>query len=234
MRSFIALAAAFAAAPLTVAAPITLTGNGLLGDYAGSFAYNSTTRTVSVTLTNAATTLPGGKLTGFVFNLPGQPGKVSSVTYVPPGGAGSAFSLLGGSSFSNSVNVNPYGAADFGAALGGDWLGGGSPALGLAIGDTATWDFVLSGDDAYLSTLTEAAFLSQLTTGAGKPGEAFLVRFKGFVNGGSDKVPLGDPNGGPTGTAEVPEPASVLAFATITGLGLLGVRYRRRNRVTAS
>jgi hypothetical protein len=228
----LALCAVLASGPPAPAAPIA--GNGFLGDFTGDFSYNAATHTVSVTLTNAATTAPGGRITGFAFNLPGQPGAVTGVTYTPPGvGPGSTFSLLGGTSHSNGAPVNPYGDADVGAALGGDWLGGGSPAGGLAVGQSATWTFLLSGNNAALDALTAQQIYEALTTGGGQGQANFLVRFRGFDNGGSDKVPGGDfgdedPPVDPTGDPTIPEPTSLAAFALVGGLGLLGRRYFRK------
>ena len=225
----------FFAASAAHAAPIA--GNGYLGDFSGDFSYNSTTHTVSVTLTNAATTLPGGLITGFAFNLPGQPGAVTGVAYTASGPAGTSFSLLGESSFNNTVDVDPYGNADIGAALGGDWLGGGSPNAGLAVGETGTWTFQLSGNSAFLDSLTAAGIYGAQTTGGGQGAVGFLVRFKGFDNGGSDKVPGGEfgnenipptPSGAPT----IPEPATVATFGLLGLLGAAGYRFRR-NRAAA-
>jgi hypothetical protein len=207
------------------AAPIS--GNGFLGDFTGDFTYNAGSHTVSVTLTNASTTAPGGRLVAFAFNLPGTTTDITGVTY---GNGGTALTLLGGTP-NNSVSVQPYGHADIGAGLGGSWLGGGSPNPGLAVNQTATWTFQLQGDNTFLNNQTTASLFNALTTGGGAGQENFLVRFRGFDNGGSDKVPggFGDPPIDPVGTQEVPEPTSLIAFAVVGSLGLFGIR-KRRNR----
>jgi len=211
------------------AAPIS--GNGFLGDFTGDFAYNAGTHTITVSLTNAPTTAPGGRLVAFAFNLPGTTANITGVTYNAVGPNGTAMTLLGGTP-NNSVSVQPYGAADIGAGLGGQWLGGGSPNAGLAIGETGTWTFQLQGDNAFLSGLNTNSIFNMLTTGGGEGQANFLVRFRGFANGGSDKVPGGfgdppvDPDGDPTPEV-VPEPASIIVFTLAGGLGLLGLRKRR-------
>lgn len=227
MRQSITLAVALATACGVVhAAPIS--GNGLLGDYTGDFSYNAGTQTVSVSLTNSLTTLPGGRITGFAFNLPTG---VTVSGYSALGAAGTTFTLLGGPSFNNSVSVNPYGDADTGAALGGSWLGGGSPAGGVAVGQSGTWTFQLSGSG--LGALTETDFFNLLTTGngSGQNRVPFLVRFRGFDNGGSDKVPggFGDPPVDPTGDPEVvPEPATMVTLGILGGMGLMAYSLRRK------
>lgn len=213
----------------SIAQASPISGNGFFGDFTGDFSYNAVTHQVSVTLTNAATTLPGGRITGFGFNIPGQPGAVTGVTYAANGPAGTTFTLLGGPSFNNSVPGNPYGDFDIGAALGGNLLGGGSPVPGVAIGQTGNWTFTLTGNNAFLDSLTEASFFSSLSTGNTPAHQVpFLVRFRGFDNGGSDKVPgvFGDPPVDPGGNPEVPEPATLLLFGALGGLGLLSRRLR--------
>jgi hypothetical protein len=207
-----------------------ISGNGVLGDFTGDFAYNSVTHQVSVTLTNAATTSPGGRITGFAFNIPGQLGAVTGLTYAATDPDGATFTQLGGPAFNNSVSASPYGDFDIGAALGGDLLGGGSPVPGVAIGQTGNWTFTLTGDNTFLNSLDETDFFASVSTGNTPAHQVpFLVRFRGFDNGGSDKVPggFGDPPHGPTGDpTHTPEPATLLLFGALGGLGLLSRRSR--------
>lgn len=232
----ILLAAVMSAVGLVTAPAVSradpIVGNGFLGDFTGDFSYNPVTHQVSVTLTNAATTSPGGLITGFGFNIPGQPGAVTGVTYAANGPAGTTFSLLGGPSFNNSVPGNPFGDFDIGAALGGSLLGGGNPNPGVAINQTGNWTFTLTGNNAFLDSLDVNDFFATLSTGNTPEHQVpFLVRFRGFDNGGSDKVPgiLGDdPPGDPTGDPTfVPEPATLVLFGALGGLGLLCRRSRK-------
>jgi hypothetical protein len=140
------------------------------------------------------------------------------------------FLLLGGPSFTNSVTVAPYGKADTGAALGSNWEGGGTPSDGLGVGQSGTFTFTVTGIAPLIAGLSDTALLGLLTDttgGGGNQPENFIVRFKGFNGGGSDKVP-DDPGGGIVGTPEVPEPATLVTVAVLGGMGLIGYRLRRK------
>lgn len=174
---------------------MNIAGTGTLGSFTGSISYtynsgNTGTLTIALTTTSAA----GGKLTGFAFNIDGP-------------NATATLSTTDYSSFTNTgtTAANPYGTFEAGAALGGNWEGGGSPNNGIAHGATGHFTFTVSGTDAF--RLTAKSFDEPT-------GNNFVVRFRGFDNGGSDKV-LG---------VTTPAPASVsLALA---GLGLFGRRRR--------
>jgi hypothetical protein len=147
-----------------------------------------------------------------------------TVTTAPTG-----FSRLGAPTFQNSVDGQPYGHFDLGAALGGSFLGGGSPVKGIAVNHSADFLFTLSGKD--LNLLTVQDFFSALSVGPGdgEGHKAFVTRFRGFVNRGSDKVPgvLDDPKVIITNVA--PEPAS-LTLAVVGVAGLLGWQWKCRRR----
>ncbi|MBX3380164.1 MAG: hypothetical protein KF805_08705 [Phycisphaeraceae bacterium] len=171
-----------------------------LGLFTGSLNYtfqSGTTGLLQVTLTNTSPVAGGGFLTGFVFNIASADSQASAT-----------LTSASNSAFKNapSQNAAPFGTFKAGAALGANWSGGGSPNGGIAVGSTANFTFTVSASDA--SALTSSSFA------AASGGDDFAVRFKGFANGGSDKV-LG---------AMVPAPggAAALAFA-----GLLVARRRR-------
>jgi hypothetical protein len=131
-----------------------------------------------------------------------------------PGQWDADFQLLGGPSFNNSVAANPYGQFDLGAALGGNWEGGGAPQGGIGVGASQTFVFNLTG--ANMASLTSGSFLTALSSGAspGQGAQFFVARFRGLTDGGSDKVPA------------VPEPETYAIM--LAGLGVLAFMARRR------
>jgi hypothetical protein len=241
MRLFIAMVATFASAAVASAAPITFSGDTAnsesgLGNFTGSldYSYSAGVGTITIDLTNTSGA-NGGYLTAFAFNLPSGYGSLTvSMNYIGPGGT--SFGLLGGNpNVPNDINVQPFGDADIGASTGGGWQGSGPPQNGLGVGQSGTWTFTLSGDDDYLSALTATGIFNTLTQPqGGSETDNFLVRFRGFTNGGSDKVPAGpgdDGSGGGGGDPDpnaTPEPATMLTLAALGGMGLIGYRLRRK------
>jgi PEP-CTERM motif len=208
-----------AAAIVVLVSPATLHavpifGDGSSGHFTGSFDYDGTSL-VTIVLNNTSPVANGGYITGFVFNIP----DVASVSSVVYGTSDSDFLLLGAPSFDDNVKGAPFGWFDIGAALGGDFEGGGSPNDGIDVSSSATFTFTLTGTG--LGTLTAADFLSTLSVGPGDGAgdEAFVVRFKGFIEGeDSDKVPAE--------TTPIPEPGSVF----LLGAGLTALWARRSRR----
>ena len=174
--------------------------------YLGSLEYNfisGNTGELKVSLTNTSPASVGGFLTGFLFRLDGISG-VTLTSAIP-----TFFQDTGADSGS------PFGQFDGGAALGGDFQGGGPPSDGLGIG--ASGFFVFSLTSASASTINATDFLGTLDT---RESVGFLVRFQSLsVSAGSDKVPGG------TDSVVIPLPnAGMLAGA---GLMALGLRRRR-------
>lgn len=147
-----------------------------------------------ISLANDTPVEVGGFLTGFVFNIdsadPAAAATLVSATnpnFLDTGGA----------------DALPFGFFDAGAALGGNWSGGGAPSGGIGPGAFGVFTFRVSASDADL--LTASSFLSG-------PNEFdFVVRFRGLADGGSDKVP-------------VPTPGALAALGIA---GAFGARRRR-------
>lgn len=188
-----------------------------LGAFVGNFTYtvtNNTSAQIVVDLKNASPTANDGFITGFVFNNPSN-----WITNVTLSTTDADFFLMGGTSFTNTISAAPFGNFDIGAGLSAsNFNGSGSPHLGIAVGSTESFTFNLTGTN--LSGLDELAFLSLFTETTSDNSAAFLVRFRGFGDGGSDKVP-GNPND------PIPEPTTMLLFGA--GLaGLVGTKFREK------
>jgi PEP-CTERM motif len=207
----------------------TSASTGGLGNFTGQITVSDQTATsavVTVTLTNTSPASNGGFITGFVLNNPGTDsgGNITGITNYST--TNSQFVLLGGPSYSNSVPASPFGSFDFGAALGGQWLGGGRPNGGIGVGQSDTFTFTVTGN--LLLNLADTSLESANSTG-GSSSSFFDVRFRGFKNEGSDKVPamVTDSPVVPT-----PEPTTL----SLGGLGLvmlLGYGWRQRRTETA-
>lgn len=177
------------------------TGNSTenLGDFAGTIEYTfdaDDMGTLTISLENTGPFDNGGFITGVVFNI----GSTDD-------DAGAALMSTTNASFLEVTDepAPPFGTFDAGAALGADWTGGGDPTDGIAVGDSDSFTFKVTADDAMF--LSASSFLE------GPNKHNFVVRFRGFEDGGSDKVP------------GVPAPG---ALSLIALAGLLSSPRRRR------
>ena len=161
--------------------------------------FNENTARLIVTITNYSSPMNGGYITGFAMNNPSD--KISTVYPTDDSGFNEAFEVIGQDAPYNAVKAVPFGLFDFGAAIGGNFLGGGSPEDGLPADmgfESHMFAFNLTGDN--LDTLTAEDFVNEPSKRKG--GEnvgVFAVRFKGFEDGSSDKVLAIDYYGGGIG-----------------------------------
>ncbi len=179
-----------------------------LGSFTGSMTWTylgSGSGSLSVSLTNTSPAANGGYITGFAFNT--VDGLTMGLTSGRPG-----------FQFISPVAANPFEPFDVGAALGGNWLGGGSPLGGMGVGVSDTFVFGVSGSDSLLSTLSELSFFDLDASGQYR----FAARFRGFADGGSDKVP------GDFTPVPIPMPLAVGA----AGLFMVVALRRRRSART--
>ncbi|MCC6906730.1 MAG: PEP-CTERM sorting domain-containing protein [Phycisphaerales bacterium] len=171
------------------------------GNFSGLIQYefqSGDTGLLDIQLTNTSDPLLGGFITGFVFNI-GAPRYSQADTAALLFSTHPSIVNIPGP----GVNAMPFGYFNAGAGIGGQFEGGGSPNTGIGVGSSGAFQFEVTSD--FASTLTASSFIDG-------PNEFnFVVRFRGFANGGSDKVP-------------VPAPAS----AALLGIGAVAVGARRR------
>lgn len=148
-----------------------------LGQFTGTLNYTSggaNSATIVISLTNTSALANGGYITALALWHSSNAG-LSTVSFVSSNDAN--FGGLAG-----PVNGAPHGNYAAGASTGGSWTGGGSPSAGLAVGESATFTFSVTGVGVGLLSASSFAHLNN--------GEWDLViRFRGFEDGGSDKVP---------------------------------------------
>ena len=170
-----------------------------LGDFTGFLTYEfmlGDMGVLTVELTNLADVGNRGWITGFIFNIGSDDPN--------------AFAQFenGTHPFLDAPdqNGNPFGNPFLaGAALAGNWIDGGIPEDGIATSDTGIFDFEVIAEDA--AALTASSFLE------GPYDFNFIVRFRGFIDDNSDKVPA------------VPAPGAL----ALLGLGALAQRRRSRS-----
>lgn len=192
-----------------------------LGAFTGSITYDDVS-TLTITLRNT-TPAGGGYITGFLFNIDGN-----ATANLTPSPSGNFLDLV----TSGNLSGSPFGDFEAGAALGGNFLGGGSPNNGIAVDTERTFTFNVTGDDA--SSLVVHDFISELSDGSDDHDAAFLVRFRGIDLGeGSDKVP-GTEVPCRDDCTPIPLPAAVWAAMPIFGmLGGKSMLRKLRNRQSA-
>ena len=214
--------------PLVVkATPVTISNgyqlNGI-GSFTGTLEYiytSSSTASLTLVLNNLLTAQSGEKITGVALNLPGVAGV--SFTGLSSNAPNSSFTQLWLSN--DGINTSPLGKFDFGSALGGNWLGGGSPGNGISAGSSGTFVFNFTGTNLNaISTLDFVNFVASDNV-QGSP-QFMAVRFRG---GAGDKVGASY-SLSCTGTQcdqppTVPVPPSV--WLLLSGLGGLGLLSRK-------
>jgi hypothetical protein len=190
----------------------------------------TTSAVITIQLTNTSASPTAGYITGLAFNNPGTTaqGNITNVTslsttFAPS--AGQNFTLIGGPTFNNTIAANPYGAFDIGAAVGGDWLGGGNPTVGIAPTQSGTFTFAVTGQ--HLNNLTAANLLAAMSDSCTDPVAGFAIRLRGIDGSYKDIAGrVSDPNPPPPSGVPVP-PSAVLAGLGLGCLVLGRLRFRR-------
>ncbi len=156
----------------------SIEGTGVSFDGMLDYSFDSgSIGTLSITLNNSSNASLGGYLTGFVFNILSSDAlanatlmSTSNVSFLDTG----------------EELASPFGMFAAGAALGANWLGGGTPSFGLGVGQSGTFEFQIQASDA--SLLSAESFVGN--------GSDFAVRFRGLNDGGSDKLLAPSPGTG--------------------------------------
>lgn len=201
----VALSAALAttAAEASIVAFNSNPGLNGRGAFSGSMEWNheagASDGRLWVTLTNTSPLTQGGFLTGFAFNT--VEGVFVAFNRDASEGVNARWRGV------RNVNAPPYGRFGFGASVNGRFRGNGNPIYGVSVGRTFSYAFDVAGDSSLLDELNARSFLDEAT------GYAFVARFRGFDDGGSDMV-----------TGALPAPGALALF----GLGIGAMRRRSR------
>ncbi|MDX2270051.1 MAG: PEP-CTERM sorting domain-containing protein [Bryobacter sp.] len=197
-----------------------------IASFTGSLTYtatNATTATLVVNLTNTSPLDNGGYLTSFAFNNPSN--YITGVTMSTTTGLDNLLGKAskkqldkGKKSWQNLVDAQPFGSFDIGASVGSCWHSCGGPTDGIYAGNSGTWTFNLTGTN--LNTLTEQSFVNTTSYSKGYGNQFMVVRFRGFLDGGSDKVP--------TVVTVVPEPSE---YALVLSAGVGALLFARRRKL---
>jgi hypothetical protein len=194
---------------------ILISGQGAWGSFEGSVVYTCDQALgeaqLTVVLTNTSPAGNGGYITALALNNPGK--RVTDVTYADP-----VFDLLGVPSFHNGIDAMPWGYYDIGAGMGGSWQGGGDPSPGIAVGDSRTFAFSMVGN-----ALCDLSGMSFVNESAAQGTDFLIVRFRGFENGESDKVP----------PDEVVVPVSLSSFTAVGHDGRIEIQWICQTEINA-
>ena len=158
---------------------------------------NITGNVVTIVLTNTSPAANGGFITADAFNLTAGTVVLSTTS------SNTNFTFSQG-----VISASPFMDRNALFSTGGAFEGGGTPSLGIGVGQSATFTLTLA---SLMGNTETSIFTSE------------AIRFRGFNNGFSDKTMVSITTPPP---AAIPEPTTML----LLGSGLAGVAARMRRR----